>query len=369
MVTAAVNAADYIAKVDFEGKAVRVDSSKRVLRDHHGRHVILHGVNSVVKMKPYIPTMDQFNADDSICEEDLQDLNNWGMQIMRLGVMWEAVEIAPGVYNQTYLAEINKLINSMGEKGIYTLVDAHQDAISRTTCGEGMPNFYARYILQQDDVYCFDPTLDFFLKPIYNLLGLCKTIKEAGYRHDEDGNPLIEDCQKKMFTLYYPNTDTLSIMRAVYYNRHGMQDKFVDYWKVTADALAGNPYVIGLDPFNEPFPAWLNLMFLIQHELPTFKGDSGSGFDKHVLTPMYARIHEKIKKADENAVMWFAATEFFNWLAFRIFDYQIMDYVGPIGFDVPPGGQIGSASHLFHAHSYCCVIGFDICDKTGDPKP
>jgi len=39
--------------------------------------------------------------------------------------MWEAVEIAPNVYNETYLDEINNLINRLGEKGIYTLVDSH----------------------------------------------------------------------------------------------------------------------------------------------------------------------------------------------------------------------------------------------------
>lgn len=34
--------------------------------------------------------------------------------------MWEAVERSPGVYNDTYLDEVEKLINKMGEKGIYT---------------------------------------------------------------------------------------------------------------------------------------------------------------------------------------------------------------------------------------------------------
>jgi len=64
--------------------------------------------------------------------------------MVRLGVMWEAVETAPGVYNQTYLNEIDSLITKLGEAGIVTLVDAHQDIMSRLVCGEGMPNFYAK---------------------------------------------------------------------------------------------------------------------------------------------------------------------------------------------------------------------------------
>jgi len=50
---------------------------------------------------------------------------DWGITFVRLGVMWESVEVAPRQYNMTYLDEVDKLINKLGEKGIYTLVDAH----------------------------------------------------------------------------------------------------------------------------------------------------------------------------------------------------------------------------------------------------
>jgi len=53
------------------------------------------------------------------------NLAEWGFNIVRLGVMWEAVETSPGQYNETYISEINDLINALGDKGIYTLVDAH----------------------------------------------------------------------------------------------------------------------------------------------------------------------------------------------------------------------------------------------------
>jgi len=39
--------------------------------------------------------------------------------------MWEAVETAPGVYDEAYLAKVDALITRLGEAGIYTLVDAH----------------------------------------------------------------------------------------------------------------------------------------------------------------------------------------------------------------------------------------------------
>jgi endoglycosylceramidase len=43
-----------------------------------------------------------------------------------------------------YLTKINALITKLGEQGIYTLVDAHQDVFARSICGEGVPDFYAK---------------------------------------------------------------------------------------------------------------------------------------------------------------------------------------------------------------------------------
>jgi len=60
-----------------------------------------------------------------LTDQDIDDLVDWGFNLVRLGVMWEAVERTPGVFNETYLDEVDKLINRLGEKGIYTLVDAH----------------------------------------------------------------------------------------------------------------------------------------------------------------------------------------------------------------------------------------------------
>lgn len=66
--------------------------------------------------------------------------------MVRLGVMWEAVERKAGVYDDTYLKKVDALITKLGKAGIYTLVDAHQDVMAREICGEGMPDFYAKQI-------------------------------------------------------------------------------------------------------------------------------------------------------------------------------------------------------------------------------
>jgi len=61
----------------------------------------------------------------SLAAEDLKNMKDWGVTIIRLGVMWESVETSPGVYNHTYLEEVDKLVTKLGQHGIYTIVDAH----------------------------------------------------------------------------------------------------------------------------------------------------------------------------------------------------------------------------------------------------
>lgn len=48
---------------------------------------------------------------------------------------------------------------------MYTLVDAHQDVMARVMCGEGMPNFYAKEIIEaesegHDHPACFSHEMD-----------------------------------------------------------------------------------------------------------------------------------------------------------------------------------------------------------------
>lgn len=78
----------------------------------------------------------------SVSEEDLDYLESWGTNLIRLGVMWESVETSPGFYDMEYLDRVEKLITRFGERGMHVIVDNHQDMFSRSMCGEGVPNFY-----------------------------------------------------------------------------------------------------------------------------------------------------------------------------------------------------------------------------------
>jgi len=114
------------------------------------------------------------------------------MNFVRLGVMWEAVERSEGHYDMEYLAKVDALITRMGEAGIYTLVDAHQDVFARVICGEGVPDFYAKRAIGKQAT-CLGP-FDKVLQPAYDFLGICKSMYDYGYSQDENGDWLITDC-------------------------------------------------------------------------------------------------------------------------------------------------------------------------------
>lgn len=231
-------------------------------------------------------------------EQDIQDLANWGFNFVRLGVMWEAVERLPGLYNETYLDEVEKLINALGAKGIYTLVDAHQDVGARYMCGQGFPNFYAKEVIEaksgSDGIpYCLSSKLDWLVKPMFQQVGLCQSIKDYGHRLDEDGNPLIKDCQKVPFVFYYTTTESQALFEALYHNELGLQDKFLAFWDRVSGRFASNQYVIGFDPINEPIPAsFVKDPFLIQPYR----------FDLFHLKPLYEKVFEKYQKNNFNQI-------------------------------------------------------------------
>lgn len=315
------------------------------MQDGAGRSVIFHGVNIVYKVHPYIPQRDVFDSQLSLTDAELDDLVKWGFNFVRLGVMWEAVERSPDTYNETYLDDVEGLINRLGQRGIYTLVDAHQDVLARKICGEGMPNFYATDLPTK----CGNETLPWLAETV----GVCKSIQDYGFRFDSDGNPLIEDCQKHNFAGYYPSPESVALFERLYTNESGLQDKFINYWKRVALRFANNPYIIGYDPLNEPFPANF-------YKDPSIIYTPGK-FDNIGLEPLYARAYnEAYIPADSSKIMFFEPTQFPDTIGL------LGGLIPNLGFSAPPGGENNSTKHVLNDHSYCCQLSPEIC-ATGEP--
>lgn len=218
------------------------------------------------------------------------------MNFVRLGVMWEAVERTEGVFDDDYLDKVETLINQLGEAGIYTLVDMHQDVWARSICGEGIPNFYAREAFGKKP-HCRGALQDKALAPFYKKFGLCKSVQnDYGYSKDADGNPLIKDCQQNDFAMYYTSPEALNVADALYNNIDGLQDKFIAYWDYTSKKFSNNKYVVGYDPLNEPYPG-----NNFKNPLLNTPGKA----DKELLAPMYEKIFAKYQANSVNNTMWF----------------------------------------------------------------
>ena len=61
----------------------------------------------------------------SVTDQDLENMRDFGFKLVRVGVMWEAVETAPGVYDMEYLDKIEKFVNRFAKYDIHVMLDNH----------------------------------------------------------------------------------------------------------------------------------------------------------------------------------------------------------------------------------------------------
>jgi endoglycosylceramidase len=104
------------------------------IRDETGRVRIFRGANvsGCSKRPPFLP------FDDPACFDRLAE---WGWNTVRLLVMWEALEPERGVHDDAYLAQVKALAEAASARGLYVIVDFHQDLFSRQLGGDGAPSW------------------------------------------------------------------------------------------------------------------------------------------------------------------------------------------------------------------------------------
>lgn len=113
----------------------------RVFVDASGRERLFHGTNAVVKGPPWHPDSRNFSVDISMSREDFEWMQRLGLNVLRLGVFWSGVEPTRGHYNESYLDELESIVQLAGDHGVYTFLDWHQDGLSEHFCGEGVPSW------------------------------------------------------------------------------------------------------------------------------------------------------------------------------------------------------------------------------------
>lgn len=259
-----------------------------------GQVVILHGVNEVYKLAPYEPAASGFSEDDA------EFLAANGFNVVRLGVIWAAVEPEPGVYDTDYLASLSQTVQMLADHGIYTLLDMHQDLYSSTFAGEGAPEW---------------------------------ATQTGGLPNQNFGFPgsyYLNLAMNHAWTQFWNNAESPTGL--------GLQDAYAQMWENVASYFSGNTAVIGYDVMNEPFPgfSWL----------PTLLGSPFFGYQQ--LTPFYNQVIAAIRAVDPTTPVYIepanpAVSEILDILGFPTTLGAVDDPNAVLAFHDYCGGQSLSA--------------------------
>ena len=319
-----------------------IDSSGRFI-DSCSRTRVFHGVNAVYKKKPYFPITKKFHPTLSLCEKDFDYLNAMGMNIIRLGVMWPGFEPRMNEYNFDYLRLINETVYKMGKRGIYTVLDFHQDLLSPKLCGEGVPD----YVLNVTKNACSQGS---FVSKFMHLIGVCKSFHDFDIKFDKDtGYADPKSCLKNNFATYYRTPEVSSAFQ-YFYDSEFSRKRFSEFWRKIAMFFKDNPYVIGYDLMNEPWggDVWSDPKLLIPGHA-----------DRYNIQGLYSMLSDVIRGVSPKKILFYENTQFPDSMGILLFAN---------GFEEPPGGAKFASKSVLSYHVYSCARGWGFCDENGDPS-
>src|SRR5580693_2581777 len=113
------------------------------LRDALGRVVVLRGVDAGgrSKLAPFAPFDFTGDGYDAALGAYLDRAASWGINALRVPFVWAAVEPTEGTYDPAFLARYDALLDGAWARGMFTIVDFHQDVYADVYCGDGFPDW------------------------------------------------------------------------------------------------------------------------------------------------------------------------------------------------------------------------------------
>lgn len=228
--------------------ALSVDGTRIV--DDAGRTVTLRGVNAGGRSKfaPYAPF--DFGDDyDGALAAYLDRAAAWGIDVLRVPFSWAAAEPEPGVWDEAYLARLDALLDGAWARGLWTILDFHQDIYAEPLCGDGFPAW---------------------------------TLADAGPpRHD------CEDWFER-----YDDADVQAAFDAFWADGSATRAAFDRMWSMMIARQRDRPGVIGYEPINEPH----------------YGTASPRAWAREVLTPFYTEFAALAAGLDPGALVFVDTT-------------------------------------------------------------
>ncbi len=189
-----------------DGGLIKVQGTRFI--DTFGRQVIFSGFNYVDKNPA-----ENYILRDSV--ELYNQFHKWGINCLRLGLIWDGVEPEPGKYDEKYLDAMEQKVKWAGNHHIYIMLDMHQDLYSRRF-SDGAPLW---------------ATLD---EKLPHQTG---AIWSDSY--------LMSGAVQRSFDNFWENKPVADGI--------GVQDHYVNMWKHLAQRFSKYDNIIGYDVMNEPF--------------------------------------------------------------------------------------------------------------------
>lgn len=251
-------------------------------------------------------------------EKEWETFASYGCNVVRLGVWWSHLEPEPGQINETYIDEIERIVESFAEHGIATFLDMHQDLYAKKF-NDGAPD-WATFTDGAEHKRC----------PLW-------------------------------YISYYMDEAVQNAIQAFWDNRPaedgvGLMDHFSSCWKALAKRFKNNPWMIGYDMYNEPeqgkeareigrrliqaFAEWISRLenrpvswqeafeifydenrfapYLVRITPNVLKEIEESvialndRFDIEVLTPFYEKVGTSIRQEDETGLLMLCNGNFTN---------------------------------------------------------
>lgn len=196
----------------------RITADNKRLIDSFGRERIFSGVcvcdkgsyNSETKKRDYSTLWNKGTA---------KKLKQSGINLIRLGFVWDAVEPEMDKYDDAFLDSIKDILDECEQEGVYAYLDMHQDLYSGFGDGNG------------------DGAPDWATMTGGNKYKKARFVWAEGY--------FFSKAVHTAFDNFWSNASL---------NGRGVQDRYFDMWKYVISKLGEHNAVIGFDVLNEPFP-------------------------------------------------------------------------------------------------------------------
>jgi endoglycosylceramidase len=230
----------------------RLHTDGTQLKDGLGRVVFLRGVNAGgrSKLAPFVP-FDYTDDYATALAAYMDRAASWGIDALRVPFTWEALEPVQGQDDADWLSRYQALLDAAWARGMWTVVDFHQDIYAQAFCGDGFPEWTLPPPAPAPHHDCMNWQLEYLNDP---------GVQAA-------------------FDRFWAAGSTV-------------QAEYVAAWDVMIGRFKDEPGVVGFEPINEP--GWGTA------DEPTF--------DATTLTDFYTRMATHMRSAAPDALVFVDGT-------------------------------------------------------------